>query len=76
MSDTSHIIFVSKKFHKTKVRQSYWPVELALVRRGRVFIMSLVSEGVFPLEVGKCSEEGDPEYECVGTGKVAVLLGW
>ena len=38
--------------------------------------MSLVSEGVFPLQVGKCSEEGDPEYECVGTGKVAVLLGW
>ena len=38
--------------------------------------MSLESEGVFPLQVGKCSEEGDPEYECVGTGKVAVLLGW
>lgn len=41
-------------------------MELALVRRGRVCIMRLVSEGVFPLEVGKCSEEGDPEYECVG----------
>ena len=38
--------------------------------------MSLVSEGVFPLQVGKCSEEGDPEYECVGTGRVAVLLRW
>ena len=38
--------------------------------------MSLVSEGVFPLQVDECSEEGDPEYECVGTGKVAVLLGW
>ena len=38
--------------------------------------MSLVSEGVFSLRGGKCSEEGDPEYECVGTGKVAVLLGW
>ena len=38
--------------------------------------MSLVSDGVFPVQVGKCSEESDPEYECVGTGKVAVLLGW
>jgi len=76
VSDTSHIIFASKKFQKTKVRQSYWPVELVLVRRGRVCIMILVSEGVFPFEVGECSEEGDPEYECVGTGKVAVLLGW
>lgn len=38
--------------------------------------MSLVSDGVFPVQVGKCPEEGDPEYECVGTGKVAVLLGW
>ena len=38
--------------------------------------MSLVSEGVLPVQVGKCSEEGDPEYECVGTGKQAVLLGW
>ena len=37
--------------------------------------MSLVSEGVFPVQVGKCPEEGDPEYECVGTGQVAVLLG-
>ena len=76
MSDTSHIIFASKKFQKTKVRQSYWPVELVLVRRGRVCIMSLVSEGVFSLRGGECSEEGDPEYECVGTGKVAVLLEW
>ena len=31
---------------------------------------------VFPVQVGKCSEEGDPGYKCVGTGKVAVLLGW
>lgn len=38
--------------------------------------MSLVSKGVFPFEVGKCSKEGDLEYECVGPGKVAVLLGW
>ena len=51
-------------------------MELVLVRRGRVYIMSLVSKGVFPFEVGKCSKEGDPEYECVGTGKQAVLLGW
>lgn len=51
-------------------------MELVLVRRGRVYIMSLVSKGVFPFEVGKCSKEGDLEYECVGPGKVAVLLGW
>ena len=51
-------------------------MELVLVRRGRVYILSLVSKGVFPFEVGKCSKEGDPEYECVGPGKVAVLLGW
>ena len=38
--------------------------------------MSLISEGSVCLEIGKCSEEGDPEYECVGTGKVAVLLEW
>lgn len=36
--------------------------------------VSLVSE-MFPVWVGKCSEEGDAEYECVGTGQVAVLLG-
>ena len=44
--------------------------------KGQSMTMSLVSEGVFPLQVGKCSEGGDPEYKCVGTGKVAVLLGW
>ena len=44
--------------------------------KGQSMTMGLVSEGVFPLQVGKCSEEGDPEYECVGTGKVAVLLEW
>ena len=38
--------------------------------------MSLESERVFPLQVGKCSEEGDPGYKCVETGQVAVLLGW
>ena len=31
---------------------------------------------MFPVQVGKCSEEGDPEYKCVGAGKVTVLLGW
>ena len=36
--------------------------------------MSLISEGSVCLEIGKCSEEGDPEYKCVGTGNVAVLL--
>ena len=30
----------------------------------------LVRREVFPLEVGKCSEHFDPEYKCVGTGKV------
>ena len=30
---------------------------------------------MFPVHVGKCSEEGEPGYKCVGTGKVAVLLG-
>ena len=38
--------------------------------------MSLVSEGVFPVQVGKCPEESDPGDKCVGTGKVTVLLGW
>lgn len=38
--------------------------------------MSPESEGVFPVQVDKCSEEGDPGYKCVGTGQVAVLLGW
>ena len=38
--------------------------------------MSLISEGGVCLEIGKCSEEGDPEYKCVGTGNVAVLLEW
>ena len=51
-------------------------MRFVLRRRGRVCIISLVTEGVFSVLVGKCSEEGDPEYEGVGTGKVAVLLGW
>ena len=38
--------------------------------------MSLISEGGVCLEIGKCSEEGDPGYKCVETGQVAVLLGW
>ena len=38
--------------------------------------MSLECERVFPLQVGKYSEEGDPGYKCVETGQVAVLLGW
>ena len=44
--------------------------------KGQSMTMSPESEGVFPVQVGKCSEEGDPEYECVRTGQVAVLLGW
>ena len=38
--------------------------------------MSLISEGSVCLEIGKCSEEGDPEYKRVGAGNVAVLLEW
>ena len=44
--------------------------------KGQSMTMSLVSEGVFPLQVDECSEEGDPGYKCVETGQVAVLLGW
>ena len=40
---------------------------------GRV---SLIREGSVCLEIGKCSEKGDPEYKRVGPGNVAVLLGW
>ena len=43
--------------------------------RGRVGTISRVINEVFTLEVGKCFEEGDPACKCVGTGKVAVLLG-
>lgn len=38
--------------------------------------MSLISEGSVCLEIGKGSEEGDPEYERRGPGNVAVLLGY
>ena len=44
--------------------------------KGQSMTMSLVSEGVFPVQVGKCPEESDPGDKCVGTGKVTVLLGW
>ena len=71
-----HTVFLYLRTFRKPKSGGYWPMEHALVRRGRVCIMSLVSEGVFHLEVAKCSEEGDPEYERVGTGKVAVLLGW
>ena len=44
--------------------------------KGQIMTMSLVRREVFPIQVGKCPEEGDPGYKCVGTRKVAVLLGW
>lgn len=38
--------------------------------------MGLIREGSVCLEIGKGSEEGDPEYKHVGPGNVAVLLEW
>ena len=38
--------------------------------------MGLIREGSVCLEIGKCSEEGDPEYKRVGPGDVAVSPGW
>ena len=38
--------------------------------------MSLISEESVCLRIGKFFDEGDLEYNCVGTGNVAVLLEW